>query len=103
MAFYNRCREYKNVPATCTMVPDPSDPQCCQLPQCIPGVNGYPTPVPQQTPAPGVTIAPTPMTGQPLGVVTGFAPSPTPTAGTTLAPKPGQPNPTPGPTPAPKS
>lgn len=85
------------------MVPDPKDPQCCQLPQCIPGVNGYPTPVPQVTPRPGMTQPPQLVTGQPLGSVTGFAPSPTPTPMITLAPIPGQPTPSRQPTPAPKS
>lgn len=85
------------------MVPDPKDPQCCQLPQCIPGVNGNPTPQPQVSPRPGETVAPQIVTGQPLGVVTGFAPSPTPSPLPTLAPKPGQPNLTRPPTPAPKS
>ena len=61
---------YDNVPADCTMVPDPNDPQCCQVPQCAP------TPNPQfENPTPGPTFV---VTG-PVGRVTGIAPLPVPT------------------------
>ncbi|WAR12448.1 SAS-like protein [Mya arenaria] len=31
-----RCPQFFNVPAGCTEVPDPNDPACCKVPQCIP-------------------------------------------------------------------
>lgn len=30
----SRCPVYQNVPDVCTMVPDQSDPTCCQMPRC---------------------------------------------------------------------
>lgn len=74
------------------MVPDPNDPICCQVPQCIPvpGTNGYPTP--------GPTDKPQIYTNAPLAVVTGTG-MPTPVPGTTVAPQPGVSQ---GPTPAPQ-
>ncbi|KAH3775135.1 hypothetical protein DPMN_176532, partial [Dreissena polymorpha] len=30
----DRCPKYDNVPATCSFVADPKDPQCCRVPQC---------------------------------------------------------------------
>ena len=74
------------------MVPDPSDPLCCQVPNCIPipGTNGNPTP--------GPTDGPTMYTNAPHAVVTGMA-TPTPSSRVTPAPVPGQT--TQRPTPAP--
>ncbi|XP_071091876.1 uncharacterized protein [Haliotis cracherodii] len=31
----NRCPQYDNVPADCSMVPDPQDPMCCTVPKCM--------------------------------------------------------------------
>ncbi|XP_046585152.1 uncharacterized protein LOC124292144 [Haliotis rubra] len=31
----NRCPQYDNVPADCTMMSDPQDPMCCKVPKCI--------------------------------------------------------------------
>lgn len=75
------------------MVPDPDDPICCQVPQCIPvpGTDGYPTP--------GPTDQPVIYTNAPHAVVTGTGTPPTPTPGTTLAPVPGMTTPEPVPAP----
>ncbi|XP_041376878.1 uncharacterized protein LOC121389349 [Gigantopelta aegis] len=69
----DRCAKYPNVPSQCSMVADPKDPQCCQVPQCLPtpGPNGFPTPRPGQNPIPTI------VTNVP-GVITGKAPTPTP-------------------------
>ena len=64
-----RCTKYDSIPSTCTMIPDPKDPQCCQVPQCIQ--------VPSLTPGPGAT--PTVITDVPTGRVTGVGLIPTPT------------------------
>jgi hypothetical protein len=49
-----RCKKYDNVPAGCTLVADPADPQCCTVPQCqlIP---------PNATPTPGIITPPVPL------------------------------------------
>ncbi|KAJ8302469.1 hypothetical protein KUTeg_018865 [Tegillarca granosa] len=52
-----RCNAYiGKLAAGCTLVADPKDPQCCQVPQCrlIP---------PGQKPTPGIFTMPTPMVG----------------------------------------
>ncbi|XP_060570089.1 uncharacterized protein LOC132728460 isoform X2 [Ruditapes philippinarum] len=93
----DRCKIYPNVPNTCTMVPDPNDPICCQVPQCIPvpGTNGQPTP--------GPTDKPQIYTDAPHAVVTGTGTPPTPLPRTTVAPQPGvSQQPTPAPQPVPK-
>ena len=66
------------------MVPDPSDPLCCQVPQCIPipGTNGYPTQ--------GPTDKPQIYTNAPHYQVTGTGTLPPVTPGPTPAPVPGQ-------------
>jgi hypothetical protein len=79
------------------MVPDPNDPICCQVPQCIPvpGTNGQPTP--------GPTDKPQIYTDAPHAVVTGTGTPPTPLPRTTVAPQPGvsqQPTPAPQPVPS---
>ena len=92
MIINSRCRKYDNLPQNCILVADPSDPQCCKVPSCIPGPNGFPTP----TPGPdGSTVAPQLITNVPVGVVTGYAkptptatPSPVPVGGTTAKPMP---------------
>ena len=79
----HRCAKYPTVPSQCMMVADPKDPQCCQIPQCLPtpGPNGFPTPKPGQNPIPTI------VTNVP-GVITGKPPTPTPgTNGQTPAPR----------------
>ncbi|XP_052233684.1 uncharacterized protein LOC127846468 isoform X4 [Dreissena polymorpha] len=74
--FYNcrqRCAAYPSVPAGCTLVPNPADPTCCEIPNC-PIVPQGPSPTPGI-----VTLAP-----QPPGVITGANPTPPP--GSTLPP-----------------
>ncbi|XP_078338507.1 uncharacterized protein LOC111134355 isoform X1 [Crassostrea virginica] len=80
-----RCNTYDNLPSTCTLIPDPNDPTCCQVPQCT-----TPTPGPNQP----VTVK-----GQP-GSFTGFGITETlpPTPPTTFNPF----LPTQQPTPAPQ-
>ncbi|XP_067652673.1 mucin-2-like [Haliotis asinina] len=97
----DRCTQFTNIPSTCTLIADPRDPGCCQVPQCIPspGQPGYSTPKPGAQP----TIA----TNVP-GFVTGKAPVPSPTPGPDgKIPTPGPdgkyPTPGPGMTPAPRS
>ncbi|KAK3786239.1 hypothetical protein RRG08_064498 [Elysia crispata] len=34
-----RCKQYLNVPDTCTMIADPDDPACCLIPDCDPGTG----------------------------------------------------------------
>ena len=82
---YFRCNTYDNLPSTCTLIPDPNDPTCCQVPQCT-----TPTPGPNQP----VTVK-----GQP-GSFTGFGITETlpPTPPTTFNPF----LPTQQPTPAPQ-
>ena len=65
------------------MVPDPADPLCCKVPQCIPvpGTNGIPTPSP--------TDKPVVYTNAPHAVVTGTGTPSTPTRAPTPAPQPG--------------
>ena len=93
ISFLFRCKVYMDVPNECTMVPDPSDPLCCNVPQCIPvpGTDGNPTPSP--------TDEPVIYTNAPHAVVTGTGTPPTPSPGTTVAPVPGQTTPPPAPTP----
>ena len=80
-----RCKVYTSIPSQCTMVPDPADPLCCQVPSCIPvpGTNGIPTP--------GPTAQPVIYTNAPHAVVTGTGTPPTPTRAPTPAPQPGVP------------
>ncbi|XP_052816208.1 uncharacterized protein LOC128242861 isoform X2 [Mya arenaria] len=64
---YDRCAKYPSVPTGCTLVPDPKDPTCCEVPQCIP------------VPGPGQTVPtdqPFTVTGVP-GVVSGSGTPPT--------------------------
>ena len=91
--FSVRCKSYTSIPTGCTMVADPTDPLCCQVPQCIPvpGTNGYPTPNP--------TDKPVIYTNAPHAVVTGTGTPPAPTAGPTPVPPHGA---TPGTTLVPK-
>lgn len=87
-----RCARYTSVPAECTLVPDPKDPSCCQVPKCPVKPTAGPVPTPG--------YVPTPVTAKP-GVLTGLAP--VPTAQPTPSPLPGS---TPPPTlspPLPKS
>ncbi|XP_070202959.1 uncharacterized protein [Littorina saxatilis] len=66
----DRCVKYDNIPAGCTLVADPNDPLCCQVPQCAP------TPNPKfSNPTSGPQVVVTP----PVGKVTGRAPVPIPT------------------------
>ena len=60
---------FNNVPVSCSLVPDPSDPSCCKIPSCTPdstnpvmGIN-----------TPATTVAP--------GIVTGIGKIPTPVPG----------------------
>ncbi|XP_076111945.1 uncharacterized protein LOC143080130 isoform X2 [Mytilus galloprovincialis] len=127
MTGYVRCRQrcttYDTIPAGCTMVPDPNDPVCCQIPSCIPQnqtpgpsgspviftaptgkVTGYGTVTPQPTPGPTFrpnvvnTLAPNPLNtlqpGQP-----GTGPTQSPQIGITLNPTPSTKAPTPAPRP----
>lgn len=55
-----RCSKYSNVPAGCSLKPDPKDPSCCEVPYC-------PIVVPSIPPTPGVI---TPQMPQP-GIITG--------------------------------
>ncbi|XP_076470008.1 uncharacterized protein LOC143300296 [Babylonia areolata] len=65
----DRCANYDPIPAGCTLVADPNDPLCCQVPQCAPTANPqYPNP----------TSGPTVIVTQPTGRVTGTAPVPHP-------------------------
>ncbi|WAR11991.1 CO6A5-like protein, partial [Mya arenaria] len=61
-----RCPEYANVDETCTFLPDPKDPSCCQMPSCpsftTTNYNG-----PEPTPAPTGTFI-----GTGLGTGGGF-------------------------------
>ncbi|KAL5022346.1 hypothetical protein ScPMuIL_001501 [Solemya velum] len=77
----DRCTKYQNLPSQCTMVADPNDPVCCQVPQCIPGLNGSPTPTPGSSAVPQVYT-------NPPGVVTGQGTPPTPTPATGASPSP---------------
>lgn len=63
-----RCARYTSVPAECTLVPDPKDPSCCQVPKCPVKPTAGPVPTPG--------YVPTPVTAKP-GVLTGLAPVPT--------------------------
>ena len=65
-----RCAKYDNIPASCTLVADPNDPLCCQIPQCAP------TPNPK---FPNPTSGPPEIVTPPVGKVTGIAPVPVPT------------------------
>lgn len=65
----HRCAVFNNVPVSCSLVPDPSDPSCCKIPSCksagttpLVGINTPPT-----------TVAP--------GVITGIGKIPTPSPG----------------------
>ena len=70
-----RCSVYTSVAPGCTMVPDPKDPDCCEIPDC--------PIVPPVSPTPGiVTFQP-----GPGGVVTGIGLVPTPKPG--VSPSPG--------------
>ena len=66
-----RCKKYDNVPAGCTLVADPADPQCCTVPQCqlIP---------PNATPTPGIITPPVPLYGSFIGSGQNPTPKPTP-------------------------
>ncbi|XP_035824757.1 uncharacterized protein LOC101847325 [Aplysia californica] len=65
-----RCPKYTGLPKSCSLIPDPNDPTCCEIPQCLP------TPGPNQPVTPGPTQTfPT----LPTGSVTGNAPVPPPT------------------------
>ncbi|XP_076111939.1 uncharacterized protein LOC143080127 isoform X2 [Mytilus galloprovincialis] len=79
MTGYIRCRQrcttYDTIAAGCTMVPDPKDPVCCQIPSCIPQVQTV-----------GPSGSPIYFTG-PTGKVTGFG---------TVTPQPTTRRPTPG-------
>ncbi|XP_060081054.1 uncharacterized protein LOC132560404 [Ylistrum balloti] len=118
-----RCASYPNLPSSCTLVPDPKDPQCCQVPRCYPGTGGNPTINPSsgpvlvtgfpgkvtgfgQTTRPPVTVPPTsnpynPINTQPpVGTNRPYSPIP---GVSTPQPIPGvSPSPTPSVTPAPK-
>ncbi|XP_060567789.1 mucin-2-like isoform X2 [Ruditapes philippinarum] len=77
---YDRCAKFPTIPTGCKMVPDPKDPTCCEVPQCIP------------IPGPGKTLptgGPQTITGVP-GVISGSGTPPAPTPdvnGFTSAPK----------------
>lgn len=43
MFSFSRCNTYDNLPSSCTLIPDPNDPTCCQVPHCE-----TPTPGPNQ-------------------------------------------------------
>ncbi|KAJ8302983.1 hypothetical protein KUTeg_019379 [Tegillarca granosa] len=86
-----RCSRYDSVPSECTLVPDPKDPTCCQVPQCPVKPTSGPIPTPG--------IIQNPLTPKP-GVITGLGPIPT--AQPTPQPQPGQ-TPVPGYTPLPKT
>lgn len=79
-----RCARYTSVPVECTLVPDPKDPSCCQVPKCPVKPTAGPLPTPG--------YVPTPVTAKP-GVLTGLAP--VPTSQPTPSPLPGS---TPSPT-----
>ena len=73
LTFSYRCAKYSSLPAGCTLVADPSDPLCCEAPQCTPQMNSsvpYPTP--------------------PLGHKTGGYVTPAPTLKPGVSPSPGQ-------------
>ena len=85
-----RCAKYKNVAPSCVMVPDPTDPVCCQAPQCSSptgktpvGVTGSVTGI-GKPPTPTPYVAPTPRPGQT------YPPFLIPTPGSTAKPKPGR-------------
>lgn len=86
----DRCSQYQNLPQECTLVADDRDPICCKVPKCnIPSTFLNKTGI-----LPLPTAAP--------GIISGGSVTQVPTPGTTLAPVPGQPNPTPNPTPVPR-
>ncbi|XP_053376973.1 uncharacterized protein LOC123528762 [Mercenaria mercenaria] len=52
----DRCAKYDTIPSNCTLVPDPSNPACCKVPQCIPlPVPGTATPTGPPVTVTGVT------------------------------------------------
>ncbi|WAR11992.1 SAS-like protein [Mya arenaria] len=69
----SKCAKYSSIQPGCTLVPDPKDPTCCEIPSC-PIVPQGPSPTPGI-----ITLAP-----QPPGVITGGNPTPLP--GSTLPP-----------------
>lgn len=74
--FY-RCAKYTSLPAGCTLVADPQDPLCCEVPHCIPHTNtSVPYPVPPLGHKTGGYVTPAP----PL------KPGASPTPGSTLSP-----------------
>ncbi|KAK3591361.1 hypothetical protein CHS0354_040323 [Potamilus streckersoni] len=91
----DRCKVYASIPRECTLVPDPNDPICCKVPQCIPGLNGNPTPTP------GTTNQPQYYTNVPHATVTGSGTPPPPTINPYASPTPGS-GPSGAPTPAPR-
>ena len=75
---YCRCAAYTSIQPGCTLVPDPKDPTCCEIPSCpiVPPLN----------PTPGVmTVKP-----MPGGVVTGTGLVPTPQPQPGVSPVPGK-------------
>lgn len=57
---YCRCSKYSRVPSGCSLVPDPKDPSCCEVPHCDMIIPSIP-------PTPGILTPPMP---QP-GIITG--------------------------------
>ncbi|KAK7491400.1 hypothetical protein BaRGS_00017378, partial [Batillaria attramentaria] len=68
-----RCARYDNVPSNCVMAPDPSDPSCCEIPECP---LSTPTPAPGASPTPGIIPGPSVSPGTVIGV--GRVPTPAP-------------------------
>ena len=74
----DRCPVYSQIPAGCSLVPDPSNPTCCKIPDC---------PVPSGV-SPSAGYVPNPLSPT-AGSVTGIGRVPTP--GNTPSQVPGQP------------
>lgn len=58
LPLFSRCTTYTSIPSQCTLVADPKDPECCEVPQCI-------TVPPNPT---NGTIVITGVTGQPMSI-----------------------------------